>query len=156
MKYFAWDPLALAAVAWLVAAGLYIWSDAARWFGFFVAAGLAFAVAGVLPLLALAHHPLSPGLSALVVIVGLAGGVLTFWFMVVKGHHRHPMLKRKGASGAAAQGGGGQGKKAPHHRAAVAFTLAVVFVFLAVSNWQAVWQTGRGGVSQTVSGFTQG
>ena len=37
--------------------------------------------------------------------------------------------------------------------AAGAFRL--VFVFLAASNWNAVFQTGRGGVSQTVSGFIQ-
>lgn len=154
----AWDPLALAGLAWVIAALLYLFGHAPRWFGFLAAAGLAFAVAGVPSLLALAHHPLAPGFAALVVIVGAAGGVLLFWFIVIKGHHKHSLLKFKGAQAAGPQGsaqGGGKSKKAPHHRAAVAFALALVFVFLAVSNWNSVFQTGRGGISQTVSGFTQ-
>lgn len=150
-----WDPLALAGLCWVIAALLYIFSQAHRFFGFFVAAGLVFAVAGVPALLTLAHHPVSPGLSALIVLVGAAGGVLLFWFLVVKGHCKHPLIKRKGAAAAGAQGGGGQSKNAPHHRAAAAFVLIAVFGFLAVTHWGALWQTGHGGLSQTISGYSQ-
>src|SRR6185437_189038 len=101
----AWDPLAVAGLFWVIAALLYVYGHAPRWFGFLAAAGLACAVAGVPSLLTLAHHPLAPGLSALVVIVGAAGGVLLFWFIVIKGHHKHPMLKIKGTQATGTPGG---------------------------------------------------
>ena len=152
----SWDPLALAGVCWVIAALLYKFSNAHRWFGFFVAAGLVFAVAGVPYLLSLAHHPLGPGLAALIVGVGAIGGLLLFWFLVVKGQHKQPLIKRKGASGAGATGGGGgQSKQAPHHRAAAAFVLIAVFGFLAVTHWGALMQTGSGGISKTISGYTR-
>jgi len=159
VKWVAWDPLAFAAVFGLIAALLYFREEAPRWCGFFAAATVVFLTAGVLPLLRLAHHPLAPGLDALIVMVGAVGAVLMFYLVVFKGHHAKPLLKLKGGQGG---GGGGTGqpggksksRKAPHHKAMLATVGAMAFTFLLVSNWHAIAQTGQGGISQTVHGFT--
>jgi hypothetical protein len=159
MKQFAWDPLALAAVTGFIAGLLYLREEAPRWCGFFAAATVAFATAGVRPLLALAHQPLSPGLAALVVMVGAVGSVLVFYLVVFKGHHSKSLVKRRGGGGAAtaggSAGGGGKSKKAAHHKAMLATVGAMAFMFLLVSNWTSVVQTGSGGISQTFNGITQ-
>jgi hypothetical protein len=146
VKDFAWDPLAFAVVCGLIAALLYFREDAPRWCGFFAAATAVFLTAGILPLLKLAHHPLGPGLDALIVMAGAAGGVLMFILVVFKGHHKKPLIKRKG--------GGTPKSKTPHHKAMLATVGAMAFTFLLVSNWHAIAQTGQGGISQTVHGFT--
>ncbi len=154
----AWDPLALAALTGVIAAVLYGIGAAPRWCGFLAAATVMFITAGVRPLLALAHRPVTPGLSALIVMAGAVGAALMFYLVVFKGHHKKPLFKRQGATGGApgaGQDGKAKSKKAPHHRAMTATVFAMVFTFLLVSNWGAIMQTGRGGISQTVSGITQ-
>lgn len=159
MKDFAWDPLAFAAVFGFMAALLYFREEAPRWCGFFAAATVVFVTAGVLPLLKLAHHPLAPGLDALIVMVGVVGAVLMFWLVVFKGHHNKPLIKHKGGAGAAAggdtKGGKSKSRKTPHHKAMLATIGAMAFMFLLVSNWHAIVQTGSGGISQTVHGIIQ-
>jgi len=158
VKQIAWDPLAVAAATGLIAGILYLREEAPRWCGFFAAATVIFVTAGIGPLLALAHHPLRPGLAALIVIAGAVGSVLTFYLVVFKGHHNKSLIKRKGgggSGGAAAPGGKAKSGKAPHHKAVLATVGVTAFMFLLVSNWGSVVQTGTGGVSQTYSGFTQ-
>lgn len=158
MHQLAWDPLAVAAATGLVAAILYLREEAPRWCGFLAAATVVFVTAGVAPLLALAHHPLRPGLAALIVIAGAVGSVLTFYLVVFKGHHNKSLIKRKGGGGAGATGApGGKAKsgKAAHHKAMLATVGVTAFMFLLVSNWSSVVQTGTGGVSQTFNGITQ-
>jgi hypothetical protein len=159
VKWVAWDPLAFAAVFGFMAGLLYVREEAPRWCGFFAAATVVFLTAGVRPLLKLAHTQLTPGLSALIVMVGVVGAVLMFYLVVFKGHHDKPLIKRRGGQGAAAGGqpGGGKSrnKKTPHHKAMLATVGAMAFTFLLVSNWHAIVQTGSGGLSQTVSGITQ-
>ena len=158
MNQLAWDPLAVAAGTGFVAAVLYLREEAPRWCGFLAAATVVFVTAGVAPLLALAHHPLRPGLAALVVIVGVVASVLMFYLVVFKGHHNKSLIKRRGPSG-----GSGDGKvpakaksgKAAHHKAMLATVGVTAFMFLLVSNWNSVMQTGTGGLSQTISGITQ-
>jgi hypothetical protein len=158
MNQFAWDPLALAAVTGFIAGLLYLREEAPRWCGFFAAATVAFLTAGVRPLLALAHQPLSPGLAALVVMVGAVGSVLVFYLVVFKGHHSKSLVKRRASGNAKAiegGAGGGKSKKAAHHKAMLATVGAMAFMFLLVSNWTSVVQTGSGGISQTFNGITQ-
>ena len=159
MKELTWDPLALAAVTGVVAVILYLREEAPRWCGFLAAATVVFLTAGVAPLLALAHHPLKPGLAALIVMVGVVGAVLMFYLVVFKGHHAKPLIKRRGGQATAKAsadggGGGGKSKKVQHHKAMLATVGVTAFMFLLVSNWQAVVQTGSGGISQTVNGIT--
>jgi hypothetical protein len=152
----AWDPLAVAAVTGLIAALLYFREEAPRWCGFLAAITVVFVTAGVGPLLALAHHPLTPGLAALIVMAGAAGAVLMFYLVVFKGHHDKPLVKRRGAQ--STQGDGqrkAKSKKAPHHKAMLATVGVTAFMFLLVSNWHAIAQTGSGGISQTINGFIQ-
>jgi hypothetical protein len=156
MKDLAWDPLAGAVVFGLIAGLLYFREEAPRWCGFLAAAAVVFLTAGVTPLLSLAHHHLAPGLDALIIMAGAVGAVLMFWLVVFKGHHAKPLIKRKGGGGAPGQpGSGSKNKKAAHHKAMLATVGAMAFMFLLVSNWHAVVQTGSGGISQTVSGITQ-
>jgi hypothetical protein len=157
VKDVAWDPLAIAAVFGLIAALLYFREEAPRWCGFFAAAFVVFVTAGVLPLLALAHHPLGPGLAALIVMVGAVGAVLMFYLVVFKGHHNKPLIQRKavgGGGGDGKPGGKSKSKKAPHHKAMLATVGAMAFLFRRVSNWHAIAQTGSGGITQTVHGIT--
>jgi hypothetical protein len=148
VKWVAWDPLAFAAVFGFMAGLLYFREEAPRWCGFFAAATVVFLTAGVRPLLRLAHTQLSPGLAALIVMVGVVGAVLMFWLVVFKGHHAKPLLKRKGA-------GAPKSKKVAHHKAMLATVGAMAFTFLLVSNWHAIVLTGGGGLSQTIHGITQ-
>jgi hypothetical protein len=154
----AWDPLALAAVAGFVAVLLYLREEAPRWCGFLAAAAVVFLIAGIGPLLTLAHRPVTPGLAALIVMVGVVGAVLMFYLVVFKGHHAKPLIKLRGGQGAATgagqQGGKSKSKKAPHHKAVLATVGLTAFLFLAVTNWHSVAQTGSGGISQTISGIT--
>jgi len=156
----AWDPLAPAAVTGIIAVILYLREAAPRWCGFLAAVTVMFVTAGVPPLLALAHRPVTPGLAALIVMAGAAGGSLMFYLIVFKGHHKKPLFKHKGAQSGTAAGGGQQDRKAeskktPHHKAMLATVGAMVFAFLLVSNWHAIAQTGRGGISQTFNEITQ-
>lgn len=158
MNQIAWDPIAVAAATGLIAAILYLREEAPRWCGFFAAATVVFVTAGIAPLLALAHHPLGPGLAALIVIVGAVASVLMFYLVVFKGHHSKSLIKRKGPSRDAGDGKVGakaKSGKAPHHKAMLATVGVTAFMFLLVSNWTSVVQTGGGGISQTYNGITQ-
>lgn len=157
MKWVAWDPLAFAAVFGLLAGLLYFREEAPRWHSFFAAFTVMFVTAGILPILKLAHHPLSPGLDALIVMAGTAGSLVLFFLVFFKGYHDKPLFKRRGAGGGGAPGQAGgksKSKKAPHHKALLATVGVTVFMFLLVSNWHAMVLTGRGGISQTVHGIT--
>ena len=150
----AWEPLTLAAVTGTVTVVLYLTGKAPRAAGFLAAATVLFFTVGVPSLLAMAHRPVTGGLYVLITLAGAAGSVALFYFMVFKGHHKRPLLKMKGGSSGAGAQGGGSGK-APHHRAMVATVGVMVFTFLLVSNWQTVFQTATGGLSQTIHGITQ-
>src|SRR5579864_8041414 len=95
----AWDPLILAAATGVITVLLYLYGKAPRWAGFLAAATVMFAATGVPTVLKMAHHPLSSGLALLVVIAGAFGAVAAFWLIVVKGHHKRPLLKFKGRGG---------------------------------------------------------
>lgn len=160
--HIAWDPLIPAAVTAAFAAGFYLYGKLPRLTAFFVAATLAFLAAGT-GLLALAHkHPVGPGPWQVAVILGAAIGLILFYFIVIRGHHKHPVIKglRRPAAAASGQGaaaGASKGHpKAPHHRAVGVTVVAMAFSFLLAVNFSGIWHAGTGGVSQTRSGFTQG
>lgn len=148
MKIASWYPLDLATLTGVIALLLYLYGKAPRFFGVLATATVAFAAAG-LGLIALAHHPLNSGLGLLILIAGVFGAPAAFWLIMIKGHHKRPLLKRKGQGAAGAAGGTGGSGKGAHHRAMGATVLAAVFLFLGVANWHAIAHAGRGGISQT-------
>lgn len=161
-----WDPLIPAAVTAAFAGGFYMYGKLPRFTAFLTAAAVAFAAAGT-GLLAMAHkHPVGTGPWQVAIILGAASGLVLFWFIVIKGHHRHPVIKgRKGGTVAAKPGqpaiaGAATSSKghpkAPHHRAIGVTVLAMAFAFLLAVNFSSIWHAGTGGVSQTGSGITQG
>jgi hypothetical protein len=158
-----WHPLMPAALTGALAAGFYLFGKMPRVTSFLTAATLVFLAAGT-GLLALAHHPVTSGPWQVLIILGAAAFLVLFFFIVLRGHHTHPLLKRRpgrapAASGAPGAQGGGSSKgshpKAPHHRAMSVTVLAVAFSFLLAFNWHSLWQAGTGGVSQTGSGITR-
>jgi hypothetical protein len=157
IAWIAWDPLALAAVPGGIAVYLYLREEAPRWCGFLAAIAVVFLTAAVKPLLALAHHPVRPGMAIVIIMTGFALAVLTFWLVIFKGYHSKPLIKRKGGSqgGAAGAAGAGKKSKASHHKSLVATIGVMVFAFLAVSGWGAITQTMHGGWSQTWAGITK-
>jgi hypothetical protein len=146
IAWIAWDPLALAAVPGGIAVYLYLREEAPRWCGFLAAIAVVFLTAAVKPLLALAHHPVRPGMAIVIIMTGFALAVLTFWLVIFKGYHSKPLIKRKG---------GTPKSKASHHKSLAAVIGVMVFAFLAVSGWGAITQTMHGGWSQTWAGITK-
>lgn len=160
--HISWDPLIPAAVTAAFAGGFYLYGKLPRVTAFFIAATLAFVAAGT-GLLAMAHkHPVGNGPWQVAVILGAALGLVLFFFVVLKGHHKHPLIKglRRSAAGASGQGAEkavSKGHpKAPHHRAMGVTVMAMAFSFLLAVNFSGIWHAGTGGVSQTRSGITQG
>lgn len=162
----SWDPLIPAAVTAAFAGGFYLYGKLPRVTAFFIAATLAFIAAGT-GLLALAHkHPVGQGPWQVAIILGAAIGLVLFYFIVIRGHHKHPMIKGRRSSAAAGKPGthavagaatSTKGHpKAAHHRAIGVTVMAMAFSFLLAVNFSSIWHAGTGGVSQTGSGITQG
>lgn len=159
--HISWDPLIPAAVTAAFAGGFYLYGKLPRVTAFFAAATLAFLASGT-GLLALAHkHPVGTGPWQVAIILGAALGLVLFFFIVLKGHHKHPLIKgRRSAGGAGTPGAAGVGSKghpkAPHHRAMGVTVMAMAFSFLLAINFSGIWHAGSGGLSQTGSGITTG
>lgn len=162
----SWDPLIPAAVTAALAAGFYLYGKLPRFTAFLTAAALVFAAAGT-GLLAMAHkHPVGQGPWQVVIILGAAIGLILFWFIVIRGHHKHPVIKGKRPSAAAGKPGtpaiagavaSTKGHpKAPHHRAIGVTVMAMAFSFLLAVNFSSIWHAGSGGLSQTGAGITSG
>lgn len=146
----SWDMLLVSAALFGLAALPYFHSKEGkipRFFAALVATATAFAVASFPGLMALAHRPVSDGLILLVYFLGaLAAGVMFYIIVVRRGHKDQVFSRLVGKAG----GGSGTPRKtsprAPHHRAAAATTVAVLFGFLVAFHFGAmIHAAGHGG-----------
>jgi uncharacterized membrane protein YgcG len=152
-----WAPLILAVVFATPAVVMLLHRKAPRAVAILGALAALCIIAGVPSLLALIGHPLAPGPELLGIVAGaLASG--TFFYLMLRGHHREPLrVGRKaigggggGPGGPGGQGGGG-GRSSGHVRALAASVGLAVFGLMIAMNWNAVMAGVGTGFSQTVT-----
>jgi hypothetical protein len=147
-----YGPLFLAAVFGTLAVVGLIRHKAPRITAILAALAVLCILAGVPSMLAMLGHPIGRGPILLGIIVATIAFAAFFYFDVIRGEHKTPLLGRKAIGGG--QGGqpGGGGGKANHHvRPLVASVGLAVFGLLIAMNWHAVISGTGGGVSQTFS-----
>ena len=114
-------------------------------------------IAGVPSILAAIGHPLAPGPILLGIIVIAAASATFFYFDVIRGRHKDPLMGQKAiaAAGAGGRGGAAGGSKRNHHvRPLIAAVALAVSGLMVAINFSAVTQGLGGGFSQTVNTIT--
>lgn len=111
-------------------------------------------LAGIPSLLAALGHPVGSGPVLLGIVAVFIVSLMFFYFDIIRGEHKAPLLGRKG-SGAPGQPGSGGGKHNHHTRPLAASLGLVVTGLLIALNWSAVWSGTSHGFSQTVDQISQ-
>ncbi|HET9975659.1 MAG TPA: hypothetical protein VFQ68_46065, partial [Streptosporangiaceae bacterium] len=99
-------------------------------------------------------HPVGTGWVLLGIVIAFITSVMFFYFDVIRGEHKSPLLGRKGGGGAAGQPGAGG--RHNHHVRPMAASLGLVVTGLLIAlNWSAVLSGTSHGFSQTVDKISQ-
>lgn len=149
-----WASLLLAVVLGTPAVVLLIRHKAPRAAAIMFALAAVCLLAGVPSLLALMGHPVGTGWILLGIVIAFIVSVMFFYFDVIRGEHKSPLLGRKAGGGAAGQPGAG-GKHSHHVRPMAASLGLVVTGLLIALNWPAVLSGTSHGFSQTVDKISQ-
>ena len=110
-------------------------------------------IAGVPSLLAGLGHPIGPGPILLGIIVCAFAAATFFYFDVIRGRHKDPLMGQKAI--AAGPGGAGGSKRNHHVRPLVAAVALAVSGLMVAINFSAVTQGLGSGFSQTVHSITR-
>ena len=148
-----WASLILAAMFGTPAVVMLLHKKAPRVVAILAALAALCIVAGVPSILAALGHPLSPGPILLGIIILAAASATFFYFDVIRGRHKDPLMGQK-AIGSGAAGGTGGGKRNHHVRPLVAAVALAVSGLMVVINFSAVTQGLGSGFSQTVTTIT--
>jgi hypothetical protein len=148
-----WASLLLAVVFGTPGAVLLVRHKAHRTHAILIALAVLCLLAGVPSLLAAIGHPLKPGLVLLgIVALGIVFAMF-FYFDVIRGEHKTPLMGRKAIGGGAGAPGGG-GKSGYHVRPLVSSVGLVVVGLMIALNWSAVANGVGSGFGQTVTTIT--
>jgi hypothetical protein len=110
-------------------------------------------LAGIPSLLATLGHPIGSGPILLGIVAAAIVSALFFYFDVLRGEHKSPLLGRKGGGDPSKPGGGG---KHNHHVRPLAASLGLVVTGLLIAlNWSAVVSGTGHGFTQTVNTITR-
>ncbi len=146
-----WASLLLAVAFGTPAVVLHLRHKAPRVSAIMAALAVVCLIAGIPSLLRMLGHPIGTGWILLVIVAAGIVSAMFFYFDVIRGEHKSPLLGRRG--GAAGQPGTGS-KHNAHVRPLAASLGLVVTGLLIALNWSAVWSGTSHGFTQTVSTIT--